>query len=394
MKKIVRSSPEDVFDFLKSVKSLGKCTIEQIRSKMGLQWPPVRLAKSFCEEFNLVEISDKTISLTEISGRLLRFTGQKRIDFLKSSYLLAREPFKYLIEELGSLDKEFTSLELSKVIKLKFFPKAKWEKTEPKQVGETYCSWLEYLGIIKKEGEKFKYAGGKVIISGIEALKDFEFLMERALKHRIVDHITNSKEIIKNSLDILDKIESEQDDNKRGKLFQEFVKIAFLPLGFVCRKKNSHYERELEVFKDNTGGGDVALFHHFPLHGKDVLFDGGILGCEAKSTKSNIGGKAVGQSRNFTKKLSEKFPKYFFQPIIISRSETGLDPSGIHLAPPEVIHLNHKCILKMLEIQKKRVENNEYLITPSEIFSFFEELVLEQKLQPSEKNIENFFKKK
>jgi len=99
--EIPRALPETVFRFIEAVKMLEPCTIEQVRAEMRAQWPLVRSAKTFSEHFGLVETREKKIVLTDLSCRMLSYTGTKRIDFLISHARISEiEPMKYLVKML------------------------------------------------------------------------------------------------------------------------------------------------------------------------------------------------------------------------------------------------------------------------------------------------------
>lgn len=387
--EIPKATPEEVFKYLEAVSSLEEASIEQIRSKLKTQWPPVRNAHTFCKHFKLISLSGKKIKLAEVSERMLQFTDQKRIDFIKSSGMLLREPFNYLVKEIESNVTINKEKELFDILKVKFLLKS--DKSESDKIASSYKEWLLLLGYLKEEGNSLVYCGGKVKTENIFSLKEFEYLQERQLKHILIEEFDGVNKIIRDCSELLEKVENEKDDNKRGKLFQNFVALVFCAFGFVPRTKNSQLEKDLMIFSDNKGGGDVTLFNHFPINSDSRLFEGGILCCEAKSTKGNIGSNAVGQARNLNKKVKLKYPKYISRSIIVSRSTSGLDPSGISLAPPEVIHIKESCLMELLKIQKSRLNSANYLIIPSEFFRFVEELIKGQDLQPSLVSIKDFF---
>jgi len=128
--------------------------------------------------------------------------------------------------------------------------------------------------------------------------------------------------------------------------------------------------------------GDVALFFHHPVSTSSHTYLGGSLACEAKSTESNVGGRAVGQARNLRMKIQERFSDYLVQPIVVSRSNVGYDPSGRNLAPPEVIHITANGIIKMLMLQKKRLDRGESLILPTHIFQILDNFVKNEIIEP------------
>ncbi len=390
MVKIWKCTPNEVFAFLEAVQALSPCTIQQIQAKLRWHWSVIGNTKTFCEEVRLVKTQKEIVSLTEFADRLLRFTGQKRKVFVNNSPITRHPTFVSIVEEI-SKKSEIETDKIGDILKVKFEPKEKWEKQDFQKINESYTEWLVYTGQSERKERTLVYSGGSVVISGIENLKDFEFLKERELRHMLIQKEKLSGELIKELRTKIEAIDKETDDGRRGALFQECVRDAFSLLGFVGRDTNSNYEKSLSIFTSNTGGGDVALFFHFPIHHKTGLFEGGVLACEAKSTKGNVGGNSVGQARNFSKKILERFEKYFVQPIVVSRSTTGLDPSGKHLASPEVVHISEAALFSLLEIQKRKLNSEGSLITPSDLFKFLEELISKEKLEPSIEDIKSFF---
>jgi len=387
--KIPKASPEEVFSFLGAVEALENSTIDQIRGKLKSRWPPVADAKIFCEYFQLIVIKGNKISLSETAERMLKFTGQMRIDFVRSSGIILKEPFRHLLEELSKKEGEFKETEISDIIKAKF-PK-EFQKEDIPKIKEAYSEWLVYIGFLSRTKSGLAYVGGEIKIDNIYSLKQFEYLEERRLKHTLIEG--ELKSIIEDCRGILDQIKEETDDNLRGKKFQEFTGVAFRALGFIPRTINTQLEKDFMIFSDNKGGGDVVLLNHFPSSGKHTLFEGLAIACEAKSTEGNVGSGAIGQARNLVKKVKEKYKNYVVQPLVISRSKSGLDPSGSSLAPPEVIHLRDNSILEILRIQKNRLNSGAYLIIPSEIFEFIQAMIKKQNLQPSIEDIKSFFER-
>jgi len=383
MPKTVYSSPETVFEFLETIESLQPCTIEQVRAKLRSQWPPVRSAKSFCQFFGLIESDKDKIWLSSIGTRLLKYTNGKRIEFIMNYWRLQEKaPFRYLISQLSKTVKYIKFDEVSDIIRVKFDPKTSWTKEKKLLIGEDYSKWLQYLGICQTKNNTVGYVGGFVKGFDVLSLAEVEFLKERELFDWFVEDFENPKKILKEPLEILSIIKQEDADT-RGKLFQKFVAISFKRFGFFPRTKNSPYEKKSRLsFKDNLGGGDVALFFHHPVSTASHTYLGGSLACEAKSTENNVGGRAVGQARNLRTKIQERFTDYLVQPIVVSRSTIGYDPSGRNLAPPEVIHLTANGIIKMLELQKKRLNSGKSLILPTHIFQILDEFVKNEIIEP------------
>lgn len=394
MPKIVHSNPETVFAFIEAVESIQPCTIEQVRAKLKSPWPPVRSAKSFCRFFGLIESDKGKIWLSNMGSRILRYTNGKRIEFTRNFWRLQeKEPFRYLISQLSETAQYIRFDEVADLIRIKFDPKTSLTKEKKLLLGEDYSRWLKYLGICKIKDNTIGYVGGFVKGFDVLSLAEIEFLKERELFDWFVEDFENPKEILRKPLKILDEIKQEKDDTKRGKLFQKFVAVSFKRLGFFPRTKNSPHEKKSRLsFKDNLGGGDVALFFHHPVSTSTHTYLGGALACEAKSTESNVGGRAVGQARNLRTKIEERFSNYLVQPVVVSRSDIGYDPSGRNLAPPEVIHLTANGIIRMLELQKKRLDKGESLILPTHIFQMLDGFVKNEIVEPKPEELVNYLR--
>ena len=394
MPRIVHSSPETMFEFIEAVESIQPCTIEQVRAKLKSPWPPVRSAKSFCQFFGLIESDKGKIWLSSIGSRILKYTNGKRIEFTRNYWRLQeKEPFRYLIKQLSKTARHIRFNEVADIIRVNFDPKTSWTKEKKLLIGEDYSRWLEYLGICKIKNNTVGYVGGFVKGFDVLSLAEVEFLKERELFDWFVEDFENPKEILKKPLKILDEVKQENDNAKRGKLFQKFVATSFKRLGFFPRTKNSPHEKKSRLsFKDNLGGGDVALFFHHPVSTSSHTYLGGALACEAKSTESNVGGRAVGQARNLRTKIQERFSDYLVQPVVVSRSKIGYDPSGRNLAPPEVIHVTAGGIIRILELQKKRLDRGESLILPAHIFQMLDEFVKHEIIEPKPEELVNYLR--
>jgi len=391
--KIPHSEPEEVFKLIESLENLHPCTIEQVRAALRCQWPPIRLAKSFCEYFGLINSTDGKIALTEMGERILMYDGEKRGEFAKNYWRLQdKEPFPHLINELNKCNTPVSFKEIADIIRIKFDHSSKWSNQEKESIGKGYASWLEYLDLACISNNKLILKKGKVRGFDVLSLAEVEYLKERELRDWLIEEFNPIKNILCEPKEVLDKMKSEQDDNKRGRLFLDFISLSFRRLGFIPRLKNHPTDKE-HLFSDNIGGGDIVLFFHHPLHTPTKTYLGGAIVCEAKSTEGGIGSGAVGQARNLKKRVKEIFKDYLIQPIIISRSKIGYDPSGIKNAPPEVIHITSDVIIRLLEFQVNRVSSGKNLILPSHIFKFLDEMVKNELIEPSTSNITEFFNK-
>ena len=138
----------------------------------------------------------------------------------------------------------------------------------------------------------------------------------------------------------------------------------------------------MNLTHQRPGGGDVAAFCHFPILAGGTVHPGFAIACEAKSTETVVGSTAVGQVRNLAKKISEAFPNYVVQLVVVSRSKIGYDPSGKGQAPPEVMHLNSDLLSQLLTLQLARFSKSLNLVTPMSIMLTLDDLVKSQILEP------------
>ena len=357
---------------------------------MKKPWPPVRSARTFAKAFGLIRIKDKKITLTTLSRRLLRYTKNKRVDFIITHIRLQdKEPFLTLRQQLSKAKGSISFTRLGEILQLKFDPASRWTTDAKNEYGGIYARWLEYLRIGKITNHGIEYVGGIVKGLDVSALTELEFLLERTLYDWMTEEFHTPHNLLDEPLGYLQKVDQALDDNERGELFQKFAYSAFRRFGFSPRSRAGNRERGTKLTFDRTkGGGDVAVFCHFPISGEDKVYTGFALACEAKSSKSPIGSKAVGQARNLAAKIKEAFPDYLVLPIVLSRSQYGYDQSGKDLAPPEVIHLSHDILLRMLNIQKKRLENASNLLTPTQFMVVLDSLIKDQVIEPIVKQFE------
>jgi len=357
---------------------------------MKEQWPPVRSARTFAEAFGLIQIRDKKITLTTLSRRLLRYTSNKRVDFIIMHMRLQdKEPFLTLRQQLFKAKGSISFTRLGEILQLKFDSASRWTTDAKNEYGGIYARWLEYLRIGKITNHNIEYVGGIVKGLDVSSLTELEFLLERPLYDWMTEEFHTPHNLLDEPMDYLQKVSQALDENERGEMFQKFAYSAFKRLGFNPRSRAGNREKNTKLTFDRTaGGGDLGVFCHFPISGEEKIYEGFALACEAKSSESPIGSKAVGQARNLAVKIKEVFPNYLILPIVLSRSQYGYDKSGKDLAPPEVIHLNHKILLRMLNIQKERLEKKSNLLTPTQFMVALDGLIKDQVIEPTEKQFE------
>jgi hypothetical protein len=386
---ITKTKPERFFSFLETVSSLQPCTIEQIRKQMKSIWGPVRSARNFAKEYNLVVYDEKSakFSLSTDGIRLMRYTGNLRNTFLVDNLRLQFcEPFASLQRQL-SQKAQMTIQEIAEFLEVKFPQKKKWSVQDKTDYGEAFADWLVLLQVAKRNNGEVEYTGGEVKTAGIIYYPDMDRLLDRTL----YDFLTESFDTPHNMLDepykILDRVNKTKDENEKGKLFESFIGSVFRRFGFSPRLKDGTREKATNFTLKKSGGGDVALFCHFPSQSEKEIIHGYAIACEGKATESAVGSKAVGQARNFSKKINELYPRYLVQPLIFSQSKCGYDESGRRTAPPEVVHLTAKTMLSLLDVQKRRLEQSLSLTTPIHIMLLLQELVKQQNLEPEEEII-------
>ena len=389
MLKLTKAKPDDVFAFLDAAFALGPCTIEQVRSFLKAQWPPVRSARTFAEYYGLAESRDNIIRLTPLGQRLLRYIDAKRMEFcLRHWRLQDVEPFLFLRTQLAQQNAPIKTGDLADSVRTKFLPEEQWTRDERQALGEALVSWLEYLHLAEKKDSSVRYVGGSITTPSVFALLEVEFLKERELRDWFVEAFANPRPIVDTCRDVLAKISLEKDDQDRGMLFHEFISETGRRLGFSPRTRNSPNEGSPRVsFASSRGGGDVVLFFHHPVESRSQTFQGGALACEAKSTEGNVGSKAVGQARNLVSKVREAFPEYLVTPAIVSRSIIGYDGSGLDLAPPEVLHITNECLMTLLEIQRQQFSAGGRLILPPHVFELLDGFTRGENLQPTPEQV-------
>lgn len=391
MIKLSKAVPEDVFALLKAIADLGECSLNQVRAYLKAQWPGVRSARTFAEEYGLIHIKEKKISLSSLGKRLLLYQGKKRVDFtLRHWRLQDQPPFRFLQDFLRDNEGEASVRDLVDAVRVKFAPRDKWSSDDRKGFGEALGSWMEHMGLATLKGNVITYTGGVVITPGVFSLLELEFLKERELRDWLLEEFESPRAILNEPRDVLSQVEKEENDKLRAKLFERFVAVSSRRLGFSYRTQKSGSRKDARIpFKDNLGGGDVVILYHHPLQSKTRAFEGGAIACEVKSTEGNVGSGAVGQARNLVTKVEGAFPEYHVVPVVISRSKIGYDPSGRDLAPPEVVHLTHRCLLSMLEFQRRRISAGGNLILPSHVFQLLDDLVKEEEIEPSVDEIQS-----
>jgi hypothetical protein len=314
-------------------------------------------------------------------------TGEKRREFvLKHWRLQDLEPFRFLREFLSGLNE--THIEKIGPVVLTKFSQEKQSKNYVLGISQALSLWLEYLRIAEfdqKNVNVLKPVKGNIITPVVFSLLEVEFLSERALRDWYSETFDNSKAILDEPRNILIDLSKEVDDEKRGEMFKRFIVACALRLGFTYRTQDSIiYSNSKISFKDNSGGGDIVLFFHHPVESRKETFEGGAIACEAKSTESNVGSKAVGQARNLSAKVRLEYPKYVVFPIVVSRSKCGFDQSGRDQATPDVVHITEKILMGIIEQQREQLNINGNLVLPSHFLMLLDSLIRDESLEPNE----------
>ena len=387
--RLTKTKPELLFSFLEIVSSLQPCTIEQIRKRMKSIWGPVRSTRNFASQYGFISIGEKSkkISLTTDGKRLLRYTSNARTDFLIYNLKLQdREPFLSLQYELSLINK-MKVREIGDFLDTKFPHRGTWDLKEKEEYGEAFAEWLVLLRIVKRDADTLTYSKGIVKTFQIIVIPEMKQLLDRTLYDFLTENFHTPHNILDNPYDLLKETNKTTNDKKKGDLFESFIGSVFARFGFSSRLKDGIREKSTRLTFKRKGGGDVALFCHFPIPTERRTYHGYAIACEGKATENVIGSKAVGQARNLCKKIQELYPEYLVHTIIMSQSMCGYDSSGRDQAPPEVLHLNSKAILNLLDLQKRRLQKGLRLITPVHIMLLLEELIKSQDLNPKPETV-------
>jgi len=389
--QLTKSPPTLFFKFLESVERLQPTTACDLCSDMGEGLGRVRAAKIFAETYDFSKSNgERDIFLLDLGARLLRYSGNARIDFLvHSAKLQDKEPLAFLREQLersNSLPRD----RIANLLRIKFgAPKS----ARALDYAKSYGDWLVELRFAKWNNNVLEYIGGKVRSLDIVAVDEANKLLDSTVYDWITESFSPYQEMNKEPLTLLSKVGTATDDNLRGELFEKFVASVFRRLGFSTRTRDGVREARLNLTYQRPGGGDIAAFCHFPTIAGGVVRPGFALACEAKSTEGTVGSTAVGQVRNLAKKIGETFPNYVVQSLVVSRSRTGYDSSGREQAPPEVVHFTADLLLKLLDLQLERVQKSSTLITPLTIILAIDDLVKTRNLEPDWKTLSNFLLK-
>jgi len=389
MVTITRTTPDLFFQFMDVISSLQPCTLKQIRKRMKSIWGPVYSARNFASQYCFISIGEKSkkISFTTDGKRLLRYTSNAKTDFLIYNLKLQdREPFLSLQYELSLVNK-MKVREIGDFLDTKFPHRGKWDLKEKEEYGEAFAEWLVLLRIVKREGDTLTYSKGIVKTFQIIVIPEMKQLLDRALYDFLTENFHTPHNILDDPYNLLRETNKTADDKKKGDLFESFIGSVFARFGFSSRLRDGIREETTRLTFKRKGGGDVALFCHFPIPTERRTYHGYAVACEGKATENVIGSKAVGQARNLFKKIQEQYPEYLAHTIIMSQSTCGYDSSGRDQAPPEVLHLSSKAILNLLDLQKNRLQKGLPLITPVHIMLLLEELIKNQDLNPKPETV-------
>jgi hypothetical protein len=387
MVTITKTTPDSFFSFMDVVSSVQPCNLQTVRKGLKTAMGPVYSAQNFAAQYGFVSL-DKTTKLLSLSTegeRLIQYTGNFRDKFLIDiTKLQFREPFASLRQEL-SKKTQMTVKDVGDFLEMKFPQRRKWTVEEKADYSDAVVQWLIFLQIGKRDGKRIEYLGGEVKTVGIIYYPEMGQLIDRTIYDSLTEQFHTPSNILDEPYDLLRKTNESQDDDEKGELFETFIGSAFRRFGFSSRLKDGVRERDTNLSFQKSGGGDVALFCHFPIQSQMEVLHGCAIACEAKATQGVVGSKAIGQARNLSKKIKENYLKYLVQPVILSQSASGFDESGRRNAPPEVVHFTAKVVLSLLDIQKKRLEKGLSLIVPMHVMSLIDRLIKQQTLEPDEK---------
>lgn len=378
--RLSKTSPEQFSQFLEGVERLQPTTISTLCADLGEVTGRVQAAKAFAETYGFVKsrgILD--ITLTELGSRLLRYSGNARTDFLiHNARIQDKDPFVFLAEEL----RKSNSLTVKRIANLLQTKYGAPKSSTTNQYAKGYADWLVELRIAKWKDKSLEYAGGKVRSLDIIALDDANKLLDASLYDFLTEGFTQYQDILQEPTSFLTKIASTTDGKIKGDYFEKFVASVFKRIGFSTRIRDGIREAKRNLTFERPGGGDVALFCHFPIIAGGKVRPGFAIACEAKATEDAVGSTAVGQVRNLAEKIAESFPDYLVQSLVVSRSKVGYDSSGREQAPPEVVHLTADLLIEALKMQASRARKSLRLITPLDFMLAIDDQVKSQNLQP------------
>jgi len=389
MVTITKTTPDLFFSFMNVISSIQPCNLQKIRQGLRTAMGPVYSVQNFASQYDFVTVdkASKLLSLSTDGERLMQYTGNLQAKFLTENVKLQfYEPFSSLQYEL-SKRKQMAIKDVGDFLELKFPQRKKWSAREKTDYSEAIVKWLVFLQVAKLNDGKIEHLGGEVKTTGIIFYPDMGILVDRTIYDFLTEEFHTPSNLMDEPYELLKRTNEVTDENDKGKFFESFIGSTFRRLGFSSRLKDGVREKQTNLTFQKTGGGDVALFCHFPVQSQKEVLHGCAIACEAKATVGAVGSKAVGQARNFSKKVKESFSKYLVQPLVLSQSTCGYDESGRRNAPPEVLHLTAKTVLNLLNVQKERLEKGLSLITPFHIMLLLEKLIKEQNLEPDEKTV-------
>jgi len=188
--QLTKTSPEIFFAFLESVKRLQPATLKQICSDLSVVLKPpnvgaVRSAIAFATTYGFITSAQGNLRLEPLGDRLLKFSGNARIDFLDmSAKLVEKEPFNFLRQELK--DQGTISWErFRKLFHTKYGVASGGEQTAYAKI---YGAWLDALRVAKADGKGLTYTAGRVEGLEILAVDEAEDLLDRSA----YDYLTES----------------------------------------------------------------------------------------------------------------------------------------------------------------------------------------------------------
>jgi len=219
-------------------------------------------------------------------------------------------------------------------------------------------------------------------------LSETSEMADRATYDLLVQCCKDPRDLSEDFREELSSLDAIEDDNTKGEEFEELLGRAFSRLGFSARTRDGVRERKSNLNYERPGGGDVGLFHHFPVLARGELHPGYAIACEAKASRFPVGSIAVSQARNLADKIREQFSSYLVHKTVISRSTSGYDRSGRDQAPPDVIHLSTDVLAWLLNKQVESYEQGLPLLTPYKVLALLDALIRNQVLEPQTSDVE------
>lgn len=163
------------------------------------------------------------------------------------------------------------------------------------------------------------------------------------------------------------------------RIMKDLVSSIFAVIGFTTQYQKGPRQEKVLKFKDE--GDDLLVI--FPRLDPHAIEDvGGVaLACELKKSKSNK--KSVMQASTFSDVVRKEFPNFLVFPLVISGRDRFMDSAARNYASTSfVIHIPLQFLMAILDLQYKRFQKGERLVTPIKILLVLSELFTQQEVEP------------